>query len=119
MVRQQFYLVLVEVTSLPLLVAVAVLVVSGYILRYPGYAPLLSYGLLSYGDAAYLHAAPLIRISFTLLVLLHSLGGLGLLIVRCVKGLRARLVLEVLSAAGLTALFTPPLLLDAVALLSP
>jgi len=79
-------LIIVEITSLPLLVLMLLYILSGYqmMLRSPIFFP----------RAEIIHTDPLLRILLILLTYLHSLAGLILLINRRVRNNTIRNILE-------------------------
>lgn len=85
---------LVETTSLPLLVLTLVMILSGYGMLYPMLIESLTLGLIGYGEAARIHTNPLIRAGFTLLALIHGLAGSILLVERYVKNPFVKRVIE-------------------------
>lgn len=94
-VRARIYLLLVEYSSIPLLVGLYFLYLSGYGLvsrRVRG----LTLGLLGYRESVILHTGILPYI-VGILAILHAVGGLGLMINRHVKDPMLRAVLELVN----------------------
>jgi len=110
--RVELYVLLVEATSIPLLVTSILLIISGYVLAYPYRAHTLSLGLMDYRGGVILHTLPLIRIVFVFTLYLHGVGGVGLLATRYVKNRVVREVIEISTAALLTVLLLIPLAID-------
>ena len=97
----KYVLYTVEATSAPLLVASILAVVTGYGMVNPRVVRELTGGLLGYGAAARVHTSPLLRLSFSLLTILHSASGALVLIERRVKARLAKMALRIVVAAVL------------------
>ncbi|WFO76002.1 hypothetical protein J4526_03910 [Desulfurococcaceae archaeon MEX13E-LK6-19] len=88
---------LIETTSLPLLVLAILMIISGYALVYPHVISGLTFGAMNYSTAHRIHTDPLIRSSFAILALLHSLAGTFLLIEKHVKNKTLKSTLEFIA----------------------
>lgn len=103
--RLRYSIILVEVTALPLLFLSLLMVVTGYTLIYPETMPALTFGAINYGTAHRLHTDPVIRTCFTVLAVLHSIGGMFILIEKhagrpIIKKLIETLILIILVYMG-------------------
>jgi len=101
--RARIYFVLVEYTSIPLLIGLYLLYLSGYGLTRVGVRR-LTLGLLTRHNSILIHTGVLPYV-VGLLAALHALGGLGLMICRRVEDPRLRLVLELINLILVGVLF--------------
>jgi hypothetical protein len=97
-------LIIVEVSSIPLLLLTVLYVLSGYQLLYP-YIRLIP-------ASRAIHVDLLLRILFIILTYLHSLAGLVILLERRVKLKILKLVLEYIVIIGLSLFLALCLTLD-------
>ncbi len=106
----KIYSLVVEYTSIPLLVGLYVSFLSGMGLVDTEFVKFLTFGLLDYFQSLSLHTNLWLHYAVGLLMILHSVSGLGLLIDRKIKSTTLRLVLEtsiiVFVGAVLTIQFT-------------
>ncbi len=103
---------LLETTSLPLLVLALLMIISGYALVYPHVISSLTFGAMNYSTAHRIHTDPLIRSSFAILALLHSLAGTFLLIERYVKHKLLKTITELVVIAILSYLLLVIILIE-------
>jgi hypothetical protein len=94
-VRCRIYLLLVEYSSIPLLIGFYMLYLSGYGLV-THRVRWLTLGLLGHRESILLHTGPLPYVVGVIMVL-HAVGGLGLMINRRVKNPMLRMILELLN----------------------
>ena len=93
--RLRLYIVLVEVTSLPLAILIAMYILTGYGLISEAMRPLGLTRALS----ASLHTSPVLRVLLVALTALHGYTGLVVLAYRKVRAEGVREVLEILLLA--------------------
>ncbi|MEM1750605.1 MAG: hypothetical protein QXV30_00760 [Desulfurococcaceae archaeon] len=96
----KYMLLVLEATSLPLLITTLLLIVTGYAIMYPHAYSALTLNALNYANAQRIHTDPVIRLSFTALALIHGLSGTIILIEKYVKH---RLVKEIIKSIVLVA----------------
>ena len=101
--RARIYLALVEYTSIPLLIGLYLLYLSGYGLTRVGVRR-LTLGLLTRHNSILIHTGILPYV-VGLLAALHALGGFGLMICRRVDDPRLRLILELINLIFVGILF--------------
>lgn len=106
-VRARIYLLLVEYSSIPLLIGLYLLYLSGYGLV-SRRAKALTLGLLGYRESVILHTGILPYV-VGILAILHAVGGLGLMINRRVKDPLLRAILELVNLLIVGALFSAQL----------
>ncbi len=102
-VRARIYLLLVECSSIPLLIGLYILYLSGYGLVRPE-VKALTLGLLRYRESVILHTGILPYI-VGILAIIHAVGGLGLMISRRVKDPLLRSILELANLLIVGAVF--------------
>lgn len=102
----QLALMVIEATSIPLLVLTYIYILSGYQLLYPE--------VYIMPVARVLHTDIVLRVLFTILVYLHSLSGLMLMVERRVKKILWKRLLEYIAIVGLSVFTVIPIMLDAV-----
>ncbi len=93
-----FILLVVEALSIPLFLTTILLIISGYGIINPRVVNLLTFGLMNYATSANLHTTEILRISFTILVLIHSYGGLILLSLRRIRNKLLKNIVSLLSS---------------------
>jgi uncharacterized membrane protein (UPF0182 family) len=94
-VRCKIYLMLVEYSSIPLLIGFYMLYLSGYgLVTYK--VRWLTLGLLGYRESILLHTG-LLPYIVGIIMVLHAVGGFGLMINRRVKNPMLRMILELLN----------------------
>ena len=94
-VRCKIYLMLVEYSSILLLIGFYMLYLSGYgLVTYK--VRWLTFGLLGYRESILLHTG-LLPYIVGIIMVLHAVGGFGLMINRRVKNPMLRMILELLN----------------------
>ncbi|MCS7128426.1 MAG: hypothetical protein N3E36_05315 [Sulfolobales archaeon] len=97
----RYVLLVLEATSLPLLLTTLLLIITGYAIMYPHAYSALTLGALNYANAQRIHTDPVIRLSFTTLALIHGLTGTIILIEKYMKH---RLIKELIKSVVIIAL---------------
>ncbi|MEM1623840.1 MAG: hypothetical protein QXZ60_05565 [Sulfolobales archaeon] len=110
-----FWLKVVEATSIPLSVLLAVFILSGYGMLFPGFMRYLGF---NYRVSTYLHNHPLLRYLTAVLVAIHGYGGFMLLINRYSRNALLRYVLQALATAYALVLASIPSLVELLLLFS-
>ena len=93
--RCRVYILLVEYSSIPLLIGLYLLYLSGYGLVTPK-VRWLTFGLLGHRESIIFHTGILPYVA-GILAILHAVGGLGLMINRRVRDPTLRAALELLN----------------------
>ncbi len=101
MIRLKFYYMLVEYTSLPLLLCFYLSYISGKGLVRVELVRSLTLGIISYPESILLHTIWPLNFVFAILVVVHSVSGLNLLVYRRVKSKRLKIILEALTLFAL------------------
>lgn len=97
-------LMLIELSSLPLLVLVILYVYSGYQMLYP------EVYLLPY--ARTIHTDPILRVLFIVLTYIHAVSGFIIMISRRIKKKEISKILKYIIIVVLTLLIAIPIMLD-------
>lgn len=91
-----YSMLLVEATAIPLLFLALLMIVTGYTLVYPEAMSALLFGAINYSIAYRLHTDPVIRTCFTVLAILHSIGGMFILVEKYVRRTVVKKLIEML-----------------------
>ncbi len=94
---KKLILYLVEASSIPLLLLSIVMVLSGYGMLKPWIIEDLTLGILSYSISARIHTDKIIRSSFSILLIIHSITGSYILIDRRIRFKKINYILKALS----------------------
>lgn len=94
--RAKIYSTIVEYTSIPLLITIYLLFISGYGLTKIELVNNMTFGLINYGESLFLHIS-LLKYIAGLLTVFHSTSGLGLLIIKKIKNNMLKLILEIIN----------------------
>ncbi|MEM0285314.1 MAG: hypothetical protein QXZ22_08060 [Sulfolobales archaeon] len=110
-----FWLKIVEITSIPLSVLLAIFILSGYGTLFPEFMRLFGF---NYRVSTYLHTHPILRYLTTVLVAIHGYGGFALLINRYSRNPLLRSVLQALAVIYASLLVLIPTLAELLMLFS-
>ncbi|MEM1796079.1 MAG: hypothetical protein QXT76_06400 [Sulfolobales archaeon] len=110
-----FWLKVVEASSIPLSVLLAVFILSGYGMLFPRFMTYLGF---NYRVSTYLHNHPLLRYLTAVLVAIHGYGGFMLLINRYSRNPILRSVLQALAVIYVSLLVLIPTLAELLMLSS-
>ncbi|MGQ9781464.1 MAG: hypothetical protein ACUVQ8_04320 [Nitrososphaeria archaeon] len=94
--RTKLYAKVIEYTSIPLLIGFYLIYLSGKGLVKVELVKAMTFGLIGYSGSISLHVSSLLNYLVGLLVVLHSVSGLGLLINRKVRDRSIKVWLEII-----------------------
>ena len=95
--RLKLYLAIAEYTSIPLLLGMYLMIVSGYGMVRQPIVSAATLGVMDYYRSTYIHVLSKLKYVVALLTFAHAVSGLELLIHRKVRNNFARRVLEALA----------------------
>lgn len=103
------WLRIVEFTAIPLIIFMALYMLSGYGMLYPQLTRLIGF---SYRLSVYIHTSPILRYLISLFVALHGCGGIVLLARRYVSNAALRNVIQVLGIAYAAVVIAIPTIVE-------
>lgn len=106
MSRLKLYYIVVEYTSISLLLCFYLSYLSGKGLVKTELVKALTFGIISYPASVFLHTSSALNFIFAILLIFHSVSGLCLMINRRIKNSRIKTLMEtaVLAVIGLYSL---------------
>jgi hypothetical protein len=104
--RLKLYYIVVEYTSIPLLLCFYLSYLSGKGLVKIELVKTLTFGIISYPASVFLHTSSALNFIFAILVIFHSVSGLCLLVNRRIKDWRIKTLVEtaIVAVIGLYSL---------------
>jgi len=104
--RLKLYYIVVEYTSISLLLCFYLSYLSGKGLVKTELVKALTFGIISYPASVFLHTSSALNFIFAILLIFHSVSGLCLMINRRIKNSRIKTLMEtaVLAVIGLYSL---------------
>ncbi len=110
----RYLMIVVEASSIPLLILILLMILSGYGILYPDKIRMLTGGLISDRIAFKIHTDIVIRISIIAILLIHGFTGLLLLSEKYIRNNLMKKIIILCITVVLVFLLMIPILLDLV-----